>query len=220
MPKKYVVIITLLLWLSGTAQVPVRDEPRHHNVFENSYVRLLDVFLGPHDTTQFHVHNTPSVFTTFTKTATGSQLVSGQPTGDLSVAGKSWYDSLSTPRVHRVWNEDTLWFHVMDIELIAGKPRGEQPALHDPLLKLYFNEPLANGYRVELQPATRVELPASSIGYLLISIGHAEIEYMANDNLQHRVMKSAHYLWIEPGKPFSFTSKADAPSSFVLLQLK
>ena len=95
------------------AQVAVRDEPRHHNVFENGYVRILDVFLAPHDTTQFHVHNTPSVFTTFTKTATGSQTTSGQPSGDLSVAGRSWYDSLSTPRIHRVWNEDTTWFHVM-----------------------------------------------------------------------------------------------------------
>src|SRR5678816_3422880 len=177
MPKKYLVLIIIFSSLLTAAQIPVRDEPRHHNVFENSYVRLLDVFLGPHDTTGFHVHNTPSVFTTFTKTATGSQLVSGQPSGDLSVAGKSWYDSLSTPRIHRVWNEDSVWFHVMDIELVAGKPRGDQPVLQDPVLKLYFTEPLANGYRLELQKGNSVNLPASSIGYLLLSIGHAVIEY-------------------------------------------
>ncbi|HEV8504832.1 MAG TPA: hypothetical protein VGQ53_05520 [Chitinophagaceae bacterium] len=220
MLKKNLVIISLFLYLSNSAQVPVRDEPRHHNVFENSYIRLLDVFLGPHDTTQFHVHNTPSVFTTFTKTATGSQLVSGQPTGDLSTAGKSWYDSLSTPRIHRVWNEDTVWFHVMDIEFVAGKPHGDQHALQDPLLKLYFDEPLANGYRVELQTGTRVNLPASSIGYLLLSVGYAIIEYKTNDHMQHRIMKSGHYIWIDPGKSFSFTSRANTPSSFVLLQLK
>ena len=220
MLKKNLVVIILLSCLSTTAQVPVRDEPRHHNVFENGYVRLLDVFLGPHDTTQFHVHNTPSVFTTFTKTATGSQLVSGQPSGDLSVAGKSWYDSLATPRIHRVWNEDTAWFHVMDIELVAGKPLGDQPVLQDPALKLYFKEPLANGYRLELQRGSSVNLPASSIGYLLLSIGHAVIEYRANDHIGHRIMKGGHYVWIEPGKQFSFTSQTNTPSSFVLLQLK
>src|SRR4030095_11123721 len=106
MLKENFVFITLFSCLTATAQVPLRDEPRHHNVFENSYVRLLDVFLGPRDTTQFHVHNTPSVFTTFTKTATGSQLISGQPSGDLSTAGRSWYDSLFKTRIHRVWNED------------------------------------------------------------------------------------------------------------------
>ena len=220
MLKKNLVVIILLLCLSTTAQVPVRDEPRHHNVFENTYVRLLDVFLGPHDTTQFHVHNTPSVFTTFTKTATGSQLVSGQPSGDLSVAGKSWYDSLATPRIHRVWNEDTVWFHVMDIELVAGKAQGDQPVLQNPLLNLYFKEPLANGYRVELQTGAHVDLPASSIGYLLISVGNAVIEYKSSDHLQRRTMKSGHYIWIEPGDPFSFTSKTNTPSSFVLLQPK
>ena len=220
MRKKYLVVIILFSSLLTAAQVAVRDEPRHHLVFENDYVRLLDVFLSPHDTTQFHVHSTPSVFTTFTKTATGSQLISGQPSGDLSVAGNSWYDSLSTPRIHRVWNEDTTWFHVMDIELIGGKPHSSQPVLEDPFLKLYFNEPPANGYRLELQPGNRLELPASSIGYLLLSIGHAVIEYKTNDHVQHRIMKSGHYIWIEPGKSFSFAAQTNTPSSFVLLQLK
>jgi len=220
MPKKNFVLISNFLSLWTAAQVPVRNEPRHHNVFENNYVRLLDVFLAPHDTTQFHMHNTPSVFTTFTKTATGSQTVSGQPSGDLSTAGKSWYDSLSTPRIHRVWNEDTSWFHVMDIELVAGKPHGDQPVLQDPSLKLFFNQPLANGYRLELQPGNRVELPASRVGYLLLSIAHAEVDYKTNDVVQHRVMKSGHYLWIDPGKSFSFSSQTNTSSSFVILQLK
>ena len=220
MQRRYFVLVTFFSSLLTAAQVPVRDEPRHHNVFENSYVRLLDVFLGPHDTTQFHVHATPSVFTTFTKTATGSQLVSGQPSGDLSVAGRSWYDSLSTPRIHRVWNEDTSWFHVMDIELVAGKPQSNPGVLQDPLLKLYFNEPLANGYRVQLEAGKHIELPASATGYLLLSISDAVVEYKVNAFTQHRIMKSGHYLWIEPGKSFSLGSSGNTSASFVVLQLK
>jgi hypothetical protein len=46
MPKKYLVLIIIFSSLLTAAQIPVRDEPRHHNVFENSYVRLLDVFLA------------------------------------------------------------------------------------------------------------------------------------------------------------------------------
>src|SRR5678810_841535 len=180
MPKKYLVLIIIFSSLLTAAQIPVRDEPRHHNVFDIIFFRLLDVFLGPHDTTQFHVHNTPSVFTTFTKTATGSQLISGQPSGDLSVAGRSWYDSLSTPRIHRVWNEDTTWFHVLDIELVAGKPQRTPGVLQDTLLKLYFNEPLANGYRVQLEAGKHIEVPVSATGYLLLSISNAVIEYKVN----------------------------------------
>src|SRR6476660_1914837 len=220
MPKKYLVVIVIFSSLLTEAQIQVRDEPRHHNVFENSYVRLLDVFLAPGVTTQFHVHNTPSVYTTFTKTATGSQLISGLPSGDLLTAGRSWYDSLSKPRIHRVWNEDTTWFHVMDIEIVGGKPHSSPAILKDALLKLYFNEPLANGYRLQLEKGNRIELPMSSTGYLLVSIDDAVIEYKVSDHTQHRIMKSGHYIWIDPGKSFSIISAGNTLASFVVLQLK
>src|SRR5689334_22094332 len=107
MQKIYFFIAAIFLSQLTTAQPAVRNEPRHHNVFENDYVRILDVFLPPHDTTQFHIHNTPSVFIMLTKTSTGSQLAGKQPSKDVSVAGSFWYDSLVTPRIHRVWNEDS-----------------------------------------------------------------------------------------------------------------
>ena len=55
MQKKYFGIATLFLSLLAATQVPVREEPRHHLVFENDQIRILDVFLAPYDTTQFHV---------------------------------------------------------------------------------------------------------------------------------------------------------------------
>ena len=146
MQKLFLLLHSCFFIFIITAQIAVRNEPRHHNVFENDYVRILDVFLAPHDTTQFHIHNTPSVFVIYTKTATGSQLKSGQPTKDLSKAGSFWYDSLATPRIHRVWNEDSVWFHVMDIELVKKDHIAILLVLKDPLLQLSFNEQQANGY--------------------------------------------------------------------------
>ena len=202
------------------AQTAVRNEPRHHNVFENEYIRILDVFLPPHDTTEYHIHNTPSVFTTFTKTATGSQLINRQPVKDTSVAGYTWYDSLVTPRIHRVWNEDSTWFHVMDIELTGIKPRSNEKPLQHPSLQLLFNERLANGYRLQLQTGGNIQLPASTTGYLLICLGEAVIDYRVNDSGQHRIMRSGHYIWIESGKLFSTTTVKHIPVAFLLLQLK
>lgn len=219
MQKLYFIIAISFSSVLINAQPAVRNEPRHHNVFENDYIRILDVFIPPHDTTQFHIHNTPSVFITLTKTATGSQLTGGQPVKDISVAGYCWYDSLVTPRIHRVWNEDSTWFHPMDIELIAGKPHSGQPVLQNAFLQLFFNAPLANGYHLQLQPGKNIELPVSA-GYLLVSAGDVVVEYKMNDYIQHRIMKSGHYLWIEPGKPFSITSDGKTPAGFLLLQLK
>src|SRR6476646_1027771 len=107
----------------------------------------------------------------------------------------------------------------MDIELVAGKPHSSPPVLQDPL-KLFFNEPLANGYRLQLEAGKRIELPMSASGYLLLSIGDAVTEYRVNDYTQHRIMKSGHYIWIEPGKSLALTSNGNTLASFVVLQLK
>src|SRR5450432_3004027 len=113
MKKYFFMIIVSCLGSFASAQVAVRSEPRHHNVFENDYVRVLDVWIAPNDTTQFHIHATPSVFIMLTKTTTSAQLLGQQSVRSISVAGSSRYDSLVTPRIHRVWNDDTTWFHVM-----------------------------------------------------------------------------------------------------------
>ena len=119
-------------------------------MFENDYVRVLDVWLAPNDTTQYHIHATPSVFIMLTKTTTSAQLTGQQPVRSISVAGNSWYDSLVTPRIHRVWNDDTTWFHVMDVELVAGKAHINEPVLQNAAIQLLFDEPLVRGYHIQL----------------------------------------------------------------------
>lgn len=220
MRKFYLSLVVICSFLWTNAQVAVRNEPRHHNVFENDYIRMLDVFLAPRDTTQFHIHSTPSIFTSLSKTITGSQLIGQQPVTSISTPGSCWYDSLTTPRIHRVWNEDSTWFHTIDIELIAVKPRGTQPPLQDPSLELFFNEPLANGYHVNLQAGRKIELPALTSPYLLMSTGDAAVEYKINGHTHFRKMKSGHYFWIDAGETFSIASKEKAPANFLLFQLK
>jgi hypothetical protein len=204
----------------------VRDEPRHHNVFENEYVRILDVHLAPHDTTQYHVHNTPSVFIVFTKTITGSQLlgqtpVMGQLLGRNSATepGYPTYDSLVIPRIHRVWNDDSTWFHVMDIELVAGKAHNDEPLLQNSSIQLMFDKPLVRGYKIQLATKGSLQLPLSKTGYLLVSLSEAVITFQSNGTLEHRYMKAGHYCWIEAGWQLSITNN-NAIATFALLQLK
>ena len=220
MPKVYFSIVIICCFLWTNAQVAVRNEPRHHNVFENDYIRILDVIIAPHDTTQFHIHSTPSVFITLSKTVTGSQLINQQPAKGTSTPGNCWYDSLVTPRIHRVWNEDTSWFHTIDIELIGGKSRNDQTPLQDPSVQLFFNEPLVNGYHVNLQPGGSIKLPVSTSGYLLLSTGNDNVEYKMNGHSSSRKMKTGHFFWIDAGENFSMTSSEKTSANFLLLQLK
>jgi hypothetical protein len=219
--RKYLLLIATLKWtILVAAQVHVRNEPRHHNVFENEFVRILDVHLGPGDTTLYHLHNTPSVFIVFTNTNVGSQLIGKQPQKGANVTGEVSYDSLNIPRTHRVWNEDTAWFHVMDVELTNAKQKKGDPDFQNPALKLLFNEQQVNGYSLELKPANNLQLPVSSTGYLLVSKSETIIEFGINNISQKRFMKPSHYIWIEAGKKFSIKTMNNQAANFVLLQLK
>lgn len=219
MKNYFIPAIVLCLWTHAFAQPAVRNEPRHHNVFENDYVRVLDVFLAPNDTTQYHVHATPSVFIPFTKTSTVSQLMGQQPAKTTLFSGDLWYDSLVKPRIHRVWNDDTSWFHVMDVELVAGKPHNNEVALQDPSLQLLFDKPLVRGYKVQLTTEGSIELPSSKTGCLLVSMGDATVTLQSNSSIQHRQMKAGHYCWIEAERKYSISNNSTA-AIFTLLQLK
>jgi len=218
MRKNILFIFAICFSLSSSAQVQVRDEPRHHNVFENDLIRILDVYLGPGDTTLYHLHNTPSVFIVFTNTTVSSQILGGQPQKGANITGVIDYDSINTPRIHRVWNEDTSWFHVMDIELTGSKHRKNIPVLQNPFLKLLFIEQQVNGYTLDLKTGNALELPASARGYLIVSQIGSVIDYTINGVTHHRILKPSHYIWVEAGKNFSLRAKDAA--NFVLLQLK
>lgn len=218
MGKYLILIASLCNSIFALSQVQVRDEPRHHNVFENEFVRILDVHLGPKDTTLYHLHNTPSVFIIFTNTNVGSQLMGGQPQKGANVNGEVSYDSLATPRIHRVWNEDTSWFHVMDVELKSKLQKGNTPVLQNPSLQLLFNEQQVNGYSAELKPGNSLQLPGSSSGYLIVSKGESIVDYKINGIADHRTLKPGHYIWVAPGKNFSVQGSNAA--NFVLLQIK
>ena len=220
MKKCLLLILILCSTILIKAQVQVRNEPRHHNVFENEFVRILDVYLPPNDTTQYHIHNTPSVFIVLTNTNVGSQLIGKQPQKGANITGEVSYDSLNTPRTHRVWNEDSAWFHVMDIELTSKRANLRIPPLQNPTLKLLFNKEQVNGYEAEIKPGGNLLLPASSNGYLLVSKSETVIDYKITEATQHRMMRAGHYLWIEGGKSITIMTNNQTPASLVLLQLK
>lgn len=211
--------ILFFVLLDGLSQVQVREEPRHHWVFENNFIRILDVWLPPGDTTLYHVHNTPSVFITFTQTITGAQLLGEQPGRGSSTKNNIWYESLDTPRIHRVWNEDNTWFHVMDIELTAGTPKSTPPFRLSAPFHFLFSQPQANGYKFSLPVGSRIEIPASVSGYLLLSLDEATIELQSQSSTQIRLMRAAHYQWIEAGSSLTVFA-LNRSCNFFLLQVK
>src|SRR6187200_1973009 len=106
----------------STSGVPVEREPRHHVVFENAAVRVIDARLPAGDTTLYHTHtadNVPVVIRggSMTIQPLGGARQSASPrTGDASFARGGY--------THQIVNVGREALQFLDVEVHAPTPVG------------------------------------------------------------------------------------------------
>jgi hypothetical protein len=215
-------ITFLSFLLSNTlhAQVPVREEPRHHPVFQNKYIRLLDVWLPPGDTTMYHIHSTPSVFLVLSYAITGWQIKGKDWVKVQDSVGKTWYRSFSPDSlVHRVANFDTVPFHVNDIEMLAPYHPGDfQKKKALPFTVLFENERVIT---YQLMNSSNTKEIIQGRGPVVAELVKGDgIVYHDDLTKQMKEIKVGSFLYIEPGAAFYFTSAQNREMNLVLFEFK
>ncbi|MDQ6761029.1 MAG: hypothetical protein M3015_00200 [Bacteroidota bacterium] len=214
--------LVLLCKLSNLqAQVLVHEEPRHHPVFQNNQIRILNVLLPPGDTTQYHIHHTPSVFILFTNTATGSQLKGGTSSTSKSTAGSIIFENLAPPhlRVHRVWNMDKDTFHVMDIELLSKDTGFAQKPLQLSSLQIAIDTSCVRAYRLTLTSGNNFIPRDKNRSLILISLDAPVTQTKQDGKTQDQVLKPGSYFEIKRNHSFSLKNIGDSEAHFALLEL-
>jgi quercetin dioxygenase-like cupin family protein len=210
-------LLASALQVNAQEAVAVSKEPRHKNVFENEYLRVLDVHISPGDTTLFHKHETPSVFISLHPVRTGSQvLIEDGDATVLSLDRRITYESFSkSPRIHRVWNADNSVFHVMDVEVLTkGAEKTETPVTL-PEFKQLFDAPQVRTYRVTLKSNQQLEVNRK-VPVLVVGLTDAS-NVMANNKA---LLKEGDFLFIPASQPIKLVNKEANEYSFALLEFK
>ena len=215
---KLLLAILFLHTAAVAAQVQVSKEPRHKKVLENKYIRLLDVWMQPGDTTLFHIHSTPSLFLHFTNTVVCSQEKGQTWEKSKNKEGEADYVSFKNETwVHRVSNCDTIPFHVTVIEILS--PYKTITHLKPLPFTVMFNNEKAIAYR----------LSGTTFNNQLISDrGPMVAELVAGDEVicfntkkkTSTTIKNGKYLYIKPGINFYFTAKENGKNNLVLFEIK
>lgn len=207
---------TTILFCS--AQIQVSQEPRHHNVFENAWVRILDVRIPPGDTSLIHTHSTPSVFMVLGNTKSGSQVIVEPEKANFSNESV-WFEGFYTkPRIHRVWNSDTIEFHVVDMELPNKNPQPIGPPMEVAGLKLLFDEKPVRGYRLTLAAGESIHLPAGrKAPILVVGLSNAAGTVRIGDKA---FIKKGDFLFVKAGEEINVGNKGDGEQSFAVFELK
>ena len=213
----FLVFLLPVLPVYGQEAIAVSKEPFHKNVFENKYLRVLDVHIKPGDTTQFHKHETPSVFISLHPVRTGSQVIIEDGTSTaLSLDRRITFEGFyKKPRIHRVWNTDTSTFHVMDIEILTtgDKKIGETIAAEG--FKQIFDAPPVRTYRLTLKTGQELKLERNA-PVLIVGLNDAK-EVMVN---KKSFSKEGDFLFVAPSEKIELTNKGQQEYSFAVLELK
>lgn len=204
-----------------TAQVLVHEEPRHRPVFQNKEIRILNVLVPPGDTSQYHIHNTPSFFIRLSNTITGSQVLGELPLAGKSRAGEIRFENLAPPnnRTHRVWNADKDTFHVMDVELLMKRPAFDQGPLILPNLKLEIDTNWIRAYRLNLLKGIDFKTKNKNHSQVLISLSASTLEIRQNGKTGFQNLKPGSFFVIKRMQSFSVKNISGNSTEFVLLEL-
>ena len=220
--KKYYFLLTLIAQAficSAQTVIPVKDEPRHHNVFENSFIRVLDVRIKPGDTSLFHKHAIPSVFIVLHPAKMGSEVkVEEQKSTalaarDPSITFEGFYKS---PRIHRAWNEDTSLYHVMDIEILSNGGRAVSTPIQQDGFKLLFDEQPVRAYRLTLQEGSSTGVQRQN-PLLIVGFTDAAQSLSVNNTSFN---KEGDFLFIPAGQAVQITNNNQQAYSFAVLEMK
>lgn len=105
------------------AEVPVENEPHHHLVFENEYVRVFKVEVAPHEATLVHRHERDYVVVTIGDAEVTNAVVGKEPKkwsfkdGDVTFLEATAEKSFA----HKAVNESKRPFRNYTIEIKTGR---------------------------------------------------------------------------------------------------
>lgn len=215
----FLVLIIKLSNLSG--QVLVHEEPRHHLVFQNKEIRILNVLIPPGDTSQYHIHTTPSLFIRLSSATIGSQLQGGKASVGKSMAGTIRFENLAPPniRTHRVWNADKDTFNVMDVELLLKDTVFDKIPLTMPNLELEIDTNWVRAYRLTMLGETEFRMKNKKQLLILVSLNVATMQMKQNGKTYYQTLKPGSYFVIRKRHSFSIKNTSDKNALFVLIEL-
>jgi quercetin dioxygenase-like cupin family protein len=102
-----------------TEPVPVEQEPHHHIVLQNQYVRVLDVLFPVGETSLFHTHSNDNIGIPTSGDKSQSQPFGGEwsEAQDVKSGAAGFRKARGQAYTHRVRSAGKLPYHVIDVEI-------------------------------------------------------------------------------------------------------
>ena len=221
MRPTFVIVFLAMLTSTHAADepMPVVKEPYHKSVFENEYVRIIDVQIPVGETTKYHLHEIASVVVYLTKSTNASQTWGETTTTPRQTTpGAVRYAPYDvTPLAHRVTNTGNNSFHVFDIELLR-KP--DTAAFPPPpgQVSVQWEQKLVRASNVFVRPGEAVIVNLPTCASLFVGIAGTTVT-QAKEGPQ-RELKPTAYVFYPRNSSVLLRNRGTEKAEAVLLELK
>jgi quercetin dioxygenase-like cupin family protein len=163
----------------GAHAVPVFEEPRHHPVFQNSLVRVLDVRVPAGETTGYHVHASHHIAVVIAGARAWDQRTGSAAPESASAAIPigTVFDNASDsiPYTHRVGNADTVGFRYLVAQILAASGSSRSVLPESSGMHLDSERLGARLYRVTLAPGKSTARHRHDAPGLTVQVGDGEV---------------------------------------------
>ncbi|MFP3948124.1 MAG: cupin domain-containing protein [Gemmatimonadota bacterium] len=190
--------------------VIVYEEPRHRLVVDGGEYKVLDVQILPGDTTLWHRHDSPILYT-FINTGDGS--VDGRTSANL--------DYLEEPLVHEVTNDGDERFRIIAMASYLPArsddgppaPRGidEEPQLLNPWFR---------SYRLNLEPGETTDVHQHENPAIIIQVTDGEAEVVRDNGFGDKLYAQGEFSFQDPGGTYRVHNAGDQPVGVVVSEVR
>jgi hypothetical protein len=167
-----------------------------------------------------HIHATPSVFLILSNVKTGSQIIQEEnhTANFFSQNGNIWFEGFyQIPRIHRVWNQDTAEFHVMDIELPNNNYIVPDSPIQQEGFVFLFEEKPVRAYRLFLESGQAIIIGPRKADILMIQNSNSRGTVMVNKEL---LQKKGDFSYIPSGQSLNIKNSGSNKTGFAFLEIK
>ncbi len=218
--KSYAFLFFLFLGSQKvSAPVLVEDEPLHHTVLKNDFIRVMHLTLPAGERTLFHTHTHDRVAVDLSTTSITQQTFNepeGPPTptapGDFSaitLIGNSF--------THRVHNVGSVPFDVIDVE-IQQHPETPSATIAAPVAG---ENPSARIYKWVLSPGSPALMHTHVRPYLIVSATAFSLKMSSPDgqSLTHQV-KPGDFYWVNTQVSHALSNESALEACIIEIELK
>lgn len=194
----------------------------HKTVFENEYLRVIDVRIPPGETSLYHIHVIPSVIVYLTQSTNRSESWPDKTllTRDISPGQSRYAPYDEKPLTHRVTNTGASLFRVYDIELLRKPSAAMLPPLAISHAKLHWEEKRLRSSGILLAANAKTEVPATACSTLVVATAGKVQLASHGAKAGSRALNTTEYQFYPPQTRLQISNPNADQAEVVLLELK